>query len=182
MINEFSIHAKPTNKRATQVFAVCFLLSFAILTLSTFLELYRGIVQLFGLGLLVAALVIYTKYLSPRYFYEIVLDSEGTPLFIVNQYIGKRMTTLCRIAFYEIVKVEYESAAARKTHKTASGTKKYTYVPTLMPEYTCRIYTSSRRERAEIVIEVSEDVAKLLANYAQEARELFAAQSEDDEY
>ena len=182
MIKEFTIHAEPTNKISTTAFTVTFLSSFAILTLSTFLEHYRGIVQLFGMGLLVASLLIFTKYISPKYFYEIVFDSEGTPLFVVNQYIGKRMTTLCRVAFYEIVKVEYESAKARKAHKTAVGVKKYSYVPTLMPEFTCRLYTASRHERAEILIEVSADVANVLQGYAKEARELMMVRENEEEY
>lgn len=182
MIKEFTIHAKPTNKKATLAFAACFLSSFAILTLSTFMEKYRGIVQLLGMGLLVAALLFYTKYMAPKYFYEIVFDSEGTPLFIVNQVTGKRMTTLCRVGLYEIVKVELEGAEARRSHKTPAGVKKYSYVPTLSPECAARIYTSGRHEKAEILIEVSEEIARLISDYAKEARELMAMREDEEEY
>ena len=106
MINEFSIHAKPSNGKAKTVFAVCFFVSFAALFGSAAFDLYRWVPQLLGVGLLVAAVTVYTKYLSSKYFYEIVHDTEGTPLFVVNQIIGRRMTTLCRIALYEIVKIE----------------------------------------------------------------------------
>lgn len=182
MIKEFSIHARPTNKKATAAFSICFFASFAVLAVSSFLPIYRGLVQLLGMGLLVAAILIYTKFLSPRYFYEIAYDSDGVPLFIVNQVIGKRMSTLCRVAFYEIVKVEGESAEERKSHKTPAGVRKYNYVPTLMPERTCRIYTSGRHERAEIVIEVSDEIASLLAEYAKEAREMMKASEDEEEY
>ena len=151
MIKEFTIHAKPTNKKATAAFTACFLSSFAILTLSTFMEKYRGIVQLLGMGLLVAALLFYTKYMAPKYFYE-------------------------------IVKVEIEGAEARRSHKTPAGVKKYSYVPTLSPEFAARIYTSGRHEKAEILIEVTEEIARLISDYAKEARELMAMREDEEEY
>lgn len=182
MIREFSIHAKPTNKKAMTAFTVCFFSSFATLFGSTLLSRYRGVVGLLGMGLLVAAILLYTKFISSKYFYEIVHDTEDTPLFVVNQLIGKRMTTLCRVGLHEIVKVESESLKERNEHKTPAGVRKYNYVPTLLPERTCRIYTSGRHERAEIVIEVTSEVADLLITYAAEARELMSAREAAEEY
>ena len=179
MIKEFSIHAKPTNTKARLVFSVCFFASFAVLAASTFLVHYKGVVGLVGLALLVAAITLYTKYLSCSYYYEIVFDSEGTPLFVVNQLIGKRITTLCRIGLFEIVKIECENADEKKNHKTPSGVKKYSYVPTLFAERICRIYTVGKYERAEIVIEVSDEIAAFLSDYAREARELMRAHRDE---
>ena len=178
MIKEFSIHAKPTNTKARAAFSICFFAAFAVLAGSTFLEHYKGVVGLVGLGFLVGAITLYTKFLSSVYYYEIVFDSEGTPLFIVNQLIGKRITTLCRIGLYEIVKLECESAEERKNHKTPAGVRRYNYVPTLFAERVCRIYTSGRHERAEIVVEISDEIAALLSDYAREARELMPAREE----
>lgn len=182
MIKEFSIHSKPTSNKARTVFSVCFFASFAVLGASTFLEHYSGVVGLVGLALLVAAITLYTKYLSCSYYYEIVFDSEGTPLFVVNQLVGKRMTTLCRIGLFEIVKIQCESSDEQKAHKTPSGVRKYNYVPTLFSERVCRIYTVGQREKAEILIEVSDEVANLLSDYAREARELMQARRDEEYY
>ena len=182
MINEFSIHAKPTNNKAKTAFTVCFFASFVLLFFANAIEKYVWVPQLLGMGLLVAAVVIYTKFLSSKYLYEIVKDTEGTPLFVVNQVIGRRMTTLCRIALYEIVKIEGEGVDARKSHKTPVGVKKYNYVPTFLPEKTFRIYTRGTHERAEIVVEVSDEVAEALLEYAREARELLEMREDDEEY
>ena len=182
MINEFSIHAKPSNNKAKTAFTACFFLSFASLLAANAFTQYRWVPQLLGMVLLVAAVTLYTKFLSSRYYYEIVHDTEGTPLFVVNQQIGRRMTTLCRVGLDEIVKVESEGEAERKAHKTPAGVRKYVYVPTFLPERTCRIYTSGRHERAEIIVEVSEEIAKLLLNYANEAREIVNARVDEEEY
>ena len=182
MIKEFSIHAKATNSKAKIAFTVCFFASFILLFSANAFQRYVWLPQLSGMLLLVAAITLYTKFLSSKYFYEIVFDTEGTPLFVVNQIIGKRMTTLCRIALYEVVKVESESSEDRKNHKTPAGVKKYNYVPTLLPERTCRISTSGRHERAEVVIEVTDEVADLLSSYAREAREMMALRCDEEDY
>ncbi len=182
MIREFSIHAKPTNKKAMTAFTACFFASFAALIASGAFQFYRWVPQLIGMVLLVAAVALYTKFLSSKYYYEIVFDTEGTPLLVVNQLIGKRMTALCRVGLYEVVRVESESAEERKNHKTPAGIRKYTYVPTLFPERTCRIYTSGKHERAEIVIEVTDEISALLSDYAREARELMEAREGEEEY
>ena len=182
MIKEFSIHAKPTNNKARGIFSVLFFASFAVLIVSTVIPLYRGVVGLLGMALLVGAITMYTKYLSSTYYYEIVFDTEGVPLFVVNQLTGKRMSTLCRVGLYEIVKLECEGAEEKKNHKTPAGVKKYNYVPTVSPDRVCRMYTSGRHERAEILIEVSDEIAKLLSDYAKEARELMDQQEDNEEY
>ena len=182
MINEFSIHAKATNNKARTAFFICFFASFALLLSANAFQKFVWVPQLLGMVLLVAAVTLYTKFLSSKYYYEIVKDTEGTPLFVVSQLIGKRMTALCRIALYEVVKIECETAEERKNHKTPAGVKKYNYVPTLFPDRVCRICTSGRHERAEIVIEVSDEIANMLSEYAKEARELAKMLEEEEEY
>jgi hypothetical protein len=121
--------------------------------------------------LFVAAITIYSRYVSPVYYYDITHDSEGTALFVVRQIIGRRETTLCRIALYEIVKIEEEDSKARSEHKTPYGYKKYSYLPTIMPKRCYRITSMSRYEKAEILIEASGEFIDLLRSYAAEARE-----------
>ena len=174
MIREFSVKPKPTNNKARAIFIICTVCSFALITLSTFVPLYKGLVSLLGVVLLSFALMLYSKYIAPSYFYDITFDSEGAPLFVVRQLTGKRYTTLCRIALYEIVKIEKQSREQRRKHKTPFDTKKYSYLPTLDPEVVFRITTSTRYEKAEILIESSESFADLLASYSLEARDNYS--------
>lgn len=180
MIREFSVKPKPTNNKARALFIVCMLLAFLFVIGSTLISTYRGVVSLAGVLFLCAALVTYTKYISPSYFYDITFDSSDRPIFVVRQQIGKRYTTLCRIGLAEIVKIEKESAKERRDHKTPSGVVKYTYLPTLDPAESYRLTTSGRYERAEILIESSDGFAELLSAYSAEAREMRT--EDDDEY
>lgn len=179
MIREFSVKPKPSNNKARAAFIISMLLSFALILLSTQIESYKGIISLSGVAFLSIAMVFYTKYISPIWFYDITFDVDGTPVFVVRQQIGKRQTTLCRIALYEMVKIERESARQRHEHKTPAGVIKYSYLPTLDPKGSYRITTSGRHERAELLIECSEEFASLLQSYSAEAREKCV---ETDEY
>lgn len=178
MIREFSVKPKPSNNKARTAFILCTVSSFALVTLSTLLPLYKGLVSLAGVALLTVALALYTKYIAPVYFYDITFDSVGTPLLVVRQQTGKRHTTLCRISLHEIVKIEKQSKKQRREHKTPYEVKKYSYLPTLDPAEVYRITTSGRYERAEILIESSEGFAELLISYSAEARDTYT----DDQY
>ena len=179
MIREFSVRAKSSNNKARTAFSLCTAIALGLIFLSMIIPVYRGIVSLVGMALLVVAITIYTKYVSPIYYYDITFDSEGTPLFVVRQIIGKRQTTLCRIGLAEIMKIEEENSEARRSHKTPFGFKKYAYLPTLMPAVSYRLTTTSRYEKAEILIEASGEFISLLRSYSAEAREMA---EDDDEY
>lgn len=179
MIREFSVKAKPSNNKARTVFILCMLVAFVLMMLSAIIDSYKGIVSMAGVGVLSVAIVFYTKYLASTYFYDITFDSVGTPLLVVRQQTGKRYSTLCRIALGEIVKIEKENAKERREHKTPFDTKKYTYLPTLDPHTSYRITTCNKYEKAEILIEVSDEIADLLSSYAIEARGI---RLPDDEY
>lgn len=179
MIREFSIKAKPSNGKARTLFILCMLLAFGLVMISAIIDSYKGIVSMAAVAFLSLAIVIYTKYLASTYFYDITFDSEGTPLLVVRQQTGKRHTTLCRIALFEITKIEQENAKQRREHKTPFDTKKYTYLPSLNPDLSYRITAWGKYEKAEILIEVSEEIASMLSTYSTEAK---SYQMIDDEY
>ncbi len=180
MIREFSASPKPSNKKAEISAYASFILAIVIFFVSTQISHYRGVVSLFASVFLIAGILFYTKYISTVYYYDIMLDCEGTPLFVVRAIGGKRETTLCRIGLAEIMKVEREDRAARRAHKTPKSHMKYVYMPTLDPDVSYRITTASRYEHAEIIIEASDEFASLLLAYSQQARDM--AQSIEDDY
>ncbi len=172
MISEISARAKSSNNKAKISFYILFLLAAALFASSFIIDRFSGIVGNVGLILLVAALLIYTKYMSPEYYYDITHDSDGAAVFVVRMRTGKRESTFCRIGLAEITKIERESSKERRAHKTPAGVRKHSYCPTMMPDFTYRIYTRSRYEKAEIIIEVSSEFAAFLTEYASEARAL----------
>ncbi len=183
MIKEISVCSKPTNNKAK----ISFFVFIALFVFGTVCYLVMrgqgveksGLIGFIPLVSVTVAIFFYNKYLGSKYYYDVMLDSEGTPLFVVRQLIGKRTSTLCRVALYEITKIERESREERRAHKTPLGHKKYSYLPTFLPSITYRITTRSRYEKAEILIECSEEFAELLRGYVTESREF--APSFDDE-
>ena len=170
MIKELSVKAKNTNNKAKTTFYITFVLSIAIFAVSFFIDRFSGLVGNVGLILIAVSILIYTKYVAPVYYYDIMHDSNGAAVFVVRAVTGKRQSTFCRIGLSEIVKIEREDSAARRAHKTPHGVRKYSYVPTLGPDVTYRIYTRSRYEKAEIIIEASDEFAALLSEYSVAAR------------
>lgn len=178
MISDFSTHAKPSNNKARVYAALSFIFAVAAFLASLPMTNYRWAPQLLGMLLVIAGLVLTTRYVSAKYYYEIMTDSEGAPLFIVRQRTGKRQITLCRIYLADIQKIEPETKEQRRAHKTPTGYTKFIYVPTFLPEDTVRITASGRYERSEIVIECSAEMCSLLSDCAAEAR---AARIESEE-
>ena len=172
MISELSTKAKSSNNYAKITFFVTFIAAAAIFATSFVLPRFSGLVGNVGLILIVVAILVYCKYVSPEYYYDITHDSNGSAVFVVRMISGKRQSTFCRIGLAEIVKIERKDAEARRAHKTPAGTRKYSYCPTMMPSFTYRLYTRSRYEKAEIIIEVSDEFAEMLKRYADEARVL----------
>ena len=77
------------------------------------------------------------------------------------------------------MKVEREERKVRHSHKTPKTHMKYVYTPTLDPDVSYRITTASRYERAEIVIEASDEFASMLRAYSLEAKEMAHIAEED---
>ncbi len=186
MISEQSLKLNPTNCKAKVTFWTLLGLSAVSVVfylVMTYLSLpKRGLVGLLAIGLITAATLIYTKYLSPVYYYEITHDSDSTPVFVVIQIIGKRQSTLCRISLSDVSGIKVESREERRAHKTPYSYKKYVYIPTLVPERVCRLTVSSYSEKAEILIEVPDEYVKMLEGYVAEARALSAEREAEERW
>lgn len=177
MIKELSVRAKPANRKAHVISAACLIAAAVLFVTRLIVNRFAGIIDLGTIGCITASVFLYTKYISSNYYYETMITTDGEPLFLVRRLTGKRSTTLCRISFAEILSVKAESAEEFKKHKTPRGVVKYLYTPTLFPEKVYRIQMRSAYERAEIVIECSDEFAALISSWAKEAR----VSREDDE-
>lgn len=172
MISEFTLRPKAQNKRAPYIIAALLFGAAAFFLLYLVMQVYRGVVGLVSLGFITAAVFIYTKYVAPEYYYDIMV-ANNTPLFVVRQLTGKRFVTLSRVELGSITAVCKLTSAERRAHKTPQGYMKYSYTPTIGPEVVYMITVVSRYERAEIVIEANDEFAALLLSYAKEAKESY---------
>ena len=127
MIRDFSVRAKHSNNKARALFIIFMVCSFLTVMLSALIAEYKGVFTLAGAVLLSVALLLYSKYIAPVYFYDVSADSAGVPLLIVRQQVGKRQSTLCRIALSDITKIEREDSKQRREHKTPQDFRKYSY-------------------------------------------------------
>ncbi len=171
MINEFSVSPRPSNNKARHTFFI--LLILAATTAAVYVSpipRFRGIVGAVCLVFLVAAIYIYNRYMAMKYYYDVMIDASGTPLFIVRSVMGKRETTLCRVELSDIVSVKRLTRDEIKSHTTPQGFVRYLYNTTLSPESVCLVTVSSRYEHAEITIEANDEFISVISSYAAEAR------------
>lgn len=178
-MTEFSTVARPTNRKARTLFFTLLLICAALFVASMLKVPYKGIIQLGAVVFLVAAVSVYTRYVSPVYSYEITRDSADTPIFVVTSAAGKRSTTLARVDLADIRSAERIDAAARAAYRVPAGVRKYNYVPTLRPESCVCLTLSHLGEQSVIFIECSDEYRDMLLRFAKEARELLAASDED---
>ena len=170
MISEISTTPKPSNNKAKRLFLTFLLIAAALAAAYIASPSFKGIIGSLCLVAVVGAIYVYNRYMAAIYYYDVMIDSGGTPLFIIRQVIGKRETTLCRVELSSIVSVERVTREEMKKHTTPEGYVKYYYAPTLSPDTACRLTVKSRYERAEITVEGSDEYIAMLKAYAAEAR------------
>lgn len=189
MISPFSINPKPENNKAKTAVAILGTLGGIIFLVSMQIPRYQGIVALFGMMLIVAALTVSVKYILSEFTYEIT-ESDGEWLFVVGQRSGKRYTTLCRVGLASVVSIE-KKRKGEKTDDTGFIAKlmtpaflhyehqRYFYLPTMMPDFYYVMTVENRHEKAKIALQLTDGMADLLRTYAEEARLL--TPNDDDE-
>ena len=156
-----------------------FVLSFISLIVAVFMEKYKGVVGLVTLALLTTAILVYTKYVAVVFHYDLVVEDVDEPLFVVRQTVGKRNVTLSRIALANINSVEKQTRAERRARKTV-GVSRYIYTPTLSPDESFCISISSRTEKAEIIVEMSDEFSEMLTSLVKEAKAMRESEEQDD--
>ena len=117
MIKEFSVRPKPSNNNAKLIFWATMMAGTLVMIASMMIDSYRGVVSLVALGLFCTAIFFYTKFLSSYYMYDITFDSDNTAVFVVRQITGKRQSTHCRIALFEISDIIKETKEERRKQK-----------------------------------------------------------------
>ena len=171
MISEISVSPRPSNNKARHLFFILMILTVTAAAIYLSIQNYKGLVGLGCLVFLVGAIYIYNRYMATKYYYDVMIDTAGTPLFVVRSVVGKRATTLCRVELSSVIGITTITAEERKNHKAPDGFVKYYYTPTMSPDRITLVTVSSRYEHAEISIEASDDFIGLLRAYVTEAKE-----------
>ena len=196
MISPFTINPKPENNKAKTAVAILGTLGGIIFLVSMQIPRYQGIVALFGMMLIVAALTISVKYILSEFTYEIT-ESDGEWLFVVGQRSGKRYTTLCRVGLASVRSIEKKrrgekednglyfadqrlANAVLRSNLIHKEHQRSSYIPTLMPSSYYVMTVENRYEKAKIALQLTDGMADLLRTYAEEAR-LLAPNDEDEE-
>lgn len=177
MIKDFSVHPKPQNNNSKTVMWIFYALGAVAAVLSVMLESYRGVAGLVALAFISSGILMFTKYVSVAFYYDIIAEDVDTPMFIVRQRVGKRDITLCRVDLADIISVKRETAKERKAHVREQGTAYYVYAPTLNPPVSFRMRVNNAREHAELILEGSDEFFEMITALAAEARAL----RQDDE-
>ena len=170
MISPMTIKPEPQNNKAKHIFFACLGSAIVSIALYTMLEKYNGIVGIVALGFITAAIYLYNRYICASYYYDVAVDSNGSPIFVVSQSVGKRQTTLCRVDLSSIMVVKAMSAEERKNYKLASDIARYFYSPTLSPDRVYLLEVRSPYEKADVFVELTDEQAGMISAFAKEAR------------
>ncbi len=176
MINDLSVHAAPSNKKASYVCYASLLSSALCVGVCFFIDKYQAIFSALAVVFITVAIVMYTRYMAASYIYDLTSDADGKPIFVVRSRTGKRDTTLLRIDIYAIESLKRLSAKEIKTHKCDTGVLKYNYCPTLSPDSAVLMTVRSHYENADVFIEVSDEFTEYLANVAKYARDTYTSE------
>lgn len=179
MISSFSAHPKAQNKNSKIIMVAFLILAAIAIVVSMLMKKYTWVASMVALASITTAILMYTKYVSVTFFYDILADDgDDEPVFVVRQRIGKRDVTMCRVPLADIISIKKETKAERKAHKKPSGVNLFVYAPTLSPDVSYRIFVSNRYEKSEVVLEGSDEFFDMLKRYAEEAREIRASLEE----
>lgn len=181
MIKDFSVTPKPKNNNAKLLMCLFFALSLLSLLATLFMSQYKGVVGMVTLAFLTTAILVYTKYVAVTFHYDIIGEDVDEPLFVVRQTVGKRNVTLCRIALANINSVIKETKAERRARRSPDGVVRYSYMPTLSPSENFRISVSSRYEKAELTVEISEEFSEMLISLVKEAKAMRISEEDEED-
>lgn len=151
---------KPQNRRAVVAVGVLSFLSLIGVFASTLAPHYRGLIALATVVLFTATLILFTRYILAEYTYTAELDSEGEPTFVVTSRTGRRVTTLFSAHFSAMTSLRTQTRQQARAHRTPMGVRRYRYTPTLMPDTVYRMAVRTPYEQAEVLLELTEPLAR----------------------
>ncbi len=161
MLNEMSVSVKSKNKASRYVFLGLIGTSMIFVCAANLGVGYSGILWVFALGFITAAIYVYNRYVGSEYYYEVKMDG-GKESFLVSMKVGKTVKTLARVDLCSVTEVRKMSGKEYRKHKCERGVYKYPYFPTMFADAVYMVSVRSEYESADIFIEADEDFASAL--------------------
>lgn len=171
-MGDFSAQPKPQNKNSKIIMLIFFGIALITAVISVFMSSHRGLVGMVTLGSLTTAILMYTKYVSVTFYYDIMVTGLEEPLLVVRQAVGKRNVTLARVALADIISITRETREERRQYKREKGIILYNYGPTLSPSVTYRLQIRGYNEKADIVLEGTDEFFDKIREIAASARKM----------
>ena len=179
-ITEFTFRPPSDKRRALPPFFALLFVSAVLVTLSTFLPKYKGVVSLVAMLFLCATVLVFTRYYIAEFIYSVVVSNDGDAVLVITRVTGKRESAMCTLPISSIQTVEYKSDLAAKSYKPAAAAKKYNFVPDYRPESFYVIYASGKEGESEIMIYGTPELAERLKSYAVLERERRLAEEDEE--
>ena len=162
---------KRENRKAMHIIGVLMLGGVGVLALTSLFETipFRWVFQLVGIGGLLTAIFLYTRYIAKLYCYRVVACDDGTLDFLVDEMQGKRRLTVCRIGVERITRVETihseekERRDALKKQSRAEGRHRFDYCPDLAPARVSYLFVEEGGEPMTIAIVPDDRLLEILA-------------------
>ena len=170
-IIEFTYRPKTDAKRVVPTLVTLAFLSAVLVVLSVTVPLYKGLVSLAAVVGITASMYMFLRYAVGDYVYSVTFDGVGQAVFTVVKVVGKRSSTMCCLHLSNFVSVERISSADHKNRKTDYKAQRFNFYPSFSPEAFYLIKSESRGVLSEVIVDITEDVAKRLMEYAAIAKE-----------
>ena len=180
MIPDMRFRPKTSDTKGKRIFLCTLLLALAIFLVSLLLEAYQGVVQIVALVLITVSLYFYNRYIATEYEYEITTDNDGAPVFVVVAYQGKRTSTMCRIALWDVTEVKRYTPDALKARPQDKEVSIHKFTPSFSPDTVTVISVRSTYEKSELYIESSEEFDSYFLSIVAEAKALRQDVTEDE--
>ena len=178
-MGELHMRVRPQNSYAKVIFFVFFGLSIASFGASYAMQSYRWILQFLSLLCLVSAILMYTKFISCIYHYDLLPAEDASAIFVVRQTVGRRTTVLCRVELAQITEIRRQTGREARREKRPFNRRLYVYTPSFLPGVVYRMTVVNRYESADILIEGEEPFIDALRAYAAEQRAAYPPDEEE---
>ena len=166
---DFTYRPKTRVREGRLVMLGLLIISALLVIASVISPKYKGVISLFAVFALVGVIFVYTRYLAPQYAYAVMTSGEGEALLVVTKNVGKSLSTLAMIRLYEITDVTPVLSEGDK--EPLRGERKYNFCPSMKPEQIWAVRSADRYEKRLFLLEVNEQVAKRISDYAKLAKE-----------
>ena len=96
---------------------------------------YPGVIQMLGMGAIVAMIMVFSMCIAHHYDYAIVEHEDAEPDFIITEYYGKRITVVCRVSVSAVMAaIPWNEETKKMLAEQKKNRRSYVYTGVLFDE------------------------------------------------